>query len=129
MNWCCSGKQQSKDGRNAGGNEQYSNKFNEVGKIIKTIEDIAYQTNILALNAAIEAARAGEAGKGFDVVADEVRDLASKSSEAAKDTRKLIESTLNSVDLGFKVANDTADALVTVVSEAKKIIESITQIL
>lgn len=104
------------------------NKSSEIGKIIKAIEEIAFQTNILALNAAIEAARAGSAGKGFAVVADEVRNLAAKSAEAAKDTTKLIESTLLSVDDGFKVANDTADALSNVVVEAREIITSINHI-
>lgn len=105
-----------------------SDKSSEIGKIIKTIEDIAFQTNILALNAAVEAARAGEAGKGFAVVADEVRNLASKSSEAAKETTVLIESTLNSVNDGFVVAKDTAQALSTVVSEARGIIKAINTI-
>lgn len=98
---------------------EINDKSAEIGKIIKTIDDIAFQTNILALNAAVEAARAGQHGKGFAVVADEVRNLAGKSAEAAKDTTTLIEETVHAVEKGTKFANVTAEAMEKVVSNTE----------
>jgi len=108
--------------------EEINKSSGNIHKIIKVIEDIAFQTNILALNAAVEAARAGAAGKGFAVVAEEVRNLAQKSGAAASETTNLIESTIKKVEDGVKLAKETAEAFAVIMDEVDKSTEFMNQI-
>jgi methyl-accepting chemotaxis protein len=107
---------------------EINNRSKEISKIIKTIEDIAFQTNILALNASVEAAHAGPAGKGFSVVADEVRNLANKSAEAAKNSTILIDDNMNAVSKGNILVQQTAMALSSVVLSSQNIANTINEI-
>lgn len=108
--------------------EEISTASDETQKVVKTIDEIAFQTNLLALNAAVEAARAGEAGAGFAVVAEEVRNLALRSAEAAKSTAGLIEGTIKKVEEGSGLVNKTNDGFGTVAEKAAKVGELVGEI-
>jgi methyl-accepting chemotaxis protein len=129
--------EQAKDSAYKGDNEmnemmnsiqEIKKSSDQIAKIIKVIDDIAFQTNILALNAAIEAARAGEAGAGFAVVAEEVRNLAGRSAQAAKDTAAIIESNIELSGKGVSVAEKVREALTEITVQAKKVNELMAEI-
>lgn len=120
------GNNQMKEMLNAMNTIQVSS--GNIGKIVKVIDDIAFQTNILALNAAVEAARAGQHGRGFSVVAEEVRNLAARSASAVKETTGIIEDTIKEIGAGIKIAHDTADALNEIVTEVEKSAELVSSI-
>ena len=108
--------------------EEVSKHSSQISQIIKSIEDIAFQTNILALNAAVEAARAGSAGKGFAVVADEVRNLAGKSAVAASNTAQMIENTVQAVNNGMTITRESVEDLHNLVESAQKTMELVREV-
>lgn len=108
--------------------EELKSSSNEIAKIIKVIDEIAFQTNLLSLNAAVEAARAGDAGKGFAVVAEEVRNLAQRSAQAAKDTAVIIESNINLSDNGVDIARNVRESVGSIDEQAKKVSDLLDEI-
>jgi methyl-accepting chemotaxis protein len=121
-------KGQESMNRLSGAIDEIKRSSDATSKIVKTIDAIAFQTNLLALNAAVEAARAGDAGKGFAVVAEEVRNLAQRASEAARNTAALIEGSVKNADQGVSVSSETAKVLKEVTASAKRVSDLISEI-
>ena len=115
-------------GRMSAANQKIKSSSDETAKIVKTIDEIAFQTNLLALNAAVEAARAGEAGKGFAVVAEEVRNLAQRSAEAAKNTSALIEESQQASGQGVQVSSEVAEMIDEIVGNVQKVNQIVTEV-
>ena len=124
----CAYKSNLEMGEMMGAMTNIKNSSNEISKIIKVIDGIAFQTNLLALNAAVEAARAGDAGKGFAVVAEEVRNLAQRSAQAAKETTELIEVNLDLSEDGVNIAKNVSASIIEIDTQTKKVSELLDEI-